>query len=411
MNTKYKYTFLACCASSVSMSVVSNLPPLLFLTFRQMYGISFSLLGLLVVMNFFTQLIIDLIFSFFSHRFNIPKTVKSIPLFTFAGLVLFALAPVLFPQNVFVGLVIGDIILAASSGLGEALMSPVVAAIPSDNPDRDMSKLHSTYAWGVVAVVILATLYIIAFGAEKWQWLTLLCTIVPIVSGIFFAKAEIPHMETPKKVSGALQLLKNKGVWLCFFAIFLGGSTECTMAQWASSYLENALSIPKVWGDIFGVAMFAAMLGIGRTMYAKHGTNITKVLFLGAVGATTCYFIAAVTDIHVLGLFACAFTGFCTSMLWPGTLIVASDRFPDGGVFIFALMAAGGDFGASVGPQLVGLITDFAISSQNIISLANNIGISPEQIGMKLGMLVGMFFPLALIPATYCIWKKQNAKS
>ncbi len=408
MNPKYKYTKLACCTSAVSMSVVGNLPPLLFLTFRQMYGISFSLLGLLVVMNFFTQLIIDLIFSFFSHRFNIAKTVKSIPLFTFSGLILFALAPLLFPQNVYVGLVIGNIIFSAASGLGEALMSPVIAAIPADNPDREMSKLHSTYAWGTVVVIIAATLYIITLGIEKWQWLILLSTIVPIVSGIFFAKSEIPKMETPQKVSGAFHLLKNKGVWLCVFGIFLGGSAECTMAQWASSYLENALSIPKVWGDIFGVAMFAVMLGIGRTLYTKRGKNITRVLFLGAIGATACYLIAAVTDIHVLGLFACAFTGFCTSMLWPGSLIVASDRFPAGGVFIFALMAAGGDLGASVGPQLVGVVTDIAIANQRIISLAGNIGISPEQLGMKLGMLVGMLFPLALIPTTYLIWKKAH---
>ena len=98
----------------------------------------------------------------------------------------------MFPQNVYIGLVIGNIIFSASSGLGEALMSPVIAAIPAENPDREMSKLHSTYAWGTVVVIIVATLYIITLGIEKWQWLILSSTIVPIVSGIFFSKSEIP---------------------------------------------------------------------------------------------------------------------------------------------------------------------------------------------------------------------------
>ena len=82
-------------------------------------------------------------------------------------------------------------------------------------------------------------------------------------------------------------------------------------------------------------------------------------------------------------------------MLWPGNLIVASERYPSGGVFIYALMAAGGDLGASVGPQLVGIVTDFAIENQKTVALASNLNLSPEQLGMKLGLLVGMLFPLA----------------
>ena len=85
------------------MSVMGNLPPLLFLTFRSLYDISFSLLGLLVLVNFCTQLAVDLIFSFFSHKFNIPMTVKITPVLTLAGLLLYVLAPILFPANVYHG--------------------------------------------------------------------------------------------------------------------------------------------------------------------------------------------------------------------------------------------------------------------------------------------------------------------
>ena len=180
------------------------------------------------------------------------------------------------------------------------------------------------------------------------------------------------------------------------------------MAQWCSGYLERALEIPKVWGDILGVALFSVMLGTGRTLYAKIGKNITKVLFLCMCGATLCYLLAAVSPFPVLGLFACAFTGFCVSMLWPGSLIVASDRFPQGGVVIFALMAAGGDFGASVGPQLVGVVTDFAMANDSLVAFAQSMSIMPEQLGMKLGILVGMLFPLVGIPVTLALWKGEN---
>jgi MFS family permease len=182
------------------------------------------------------------------------------------------------------------------------------------------------------------------------------------------------------------------------------------MAQWSSGYLEKALGIPKVWGDLLGVAAFAVMLGLGRSLYAKIGRNIEKVLVLGAVGATLCYLVAAVSPLAWVGLVACALTGFCVSMLWPGNLIVASDKFPQAGVFIYAIMAAGGDLGASVGPQLVGIIADAAIASPFAVSLAESLSVTAEQFGMKLGMLCGMLFPLVGI-FVYLRLLKQKRKA
>ena len=392
-----------CYASNISMSVVGNLSPLLFLTFHELYGISYSLLGLLVLVNFCTQLGVDLLFSFFSHKFNIPLAVKCAPFLTMAGLLIYALSPVIFPGAVYVGLVIGTVLFSMASGFCEVLISPVIAALPSDDPDRDMSKLHSIYAWGVVGVAVISTLFLYFCGRDNWQWLPVIFLVIPIAAVIFFSKAKLPKMETPEKASGAVKFLKNGGVWLCVFGIFLGGSAEVTMAQWASSYIEEALALPKIWGDIFGVAVFAVALGLGRSLYAKFGKNISNALFWGAIGATVCYLVAAISPFPVVGLIACALTGFCVSMMWPGSLIVASDRYPQGGVMIFALMAAGGDFGASMGPQMVGVVTDAAIKNETLLSMAKSLGLTAEQFGMKLGMIVGMLFPLIaiIVYATY----------
>ena len=390
----FKRVKYACYTTNLSMSVVANLSPVLFLTFHQVYGISFTLLGLLVLVNFFTQLAVDLLLSFFSHKCNIPMAVKMTPVLCACGLLTYALWPFLFPESVYAGLVVGTVIFAASGGLAEVLISPVIAAIPAENPDHEMSKLHSVYAWGVVGVILTATLFLLAFGQESWQNLALLLTLIPLISAFLFAGAKLPRLETPERVSGALSLLKNKQVWLCVSAIFFGGAAECTMAQWCSGYLEQAVGIPKVWGDIFGVAVFSVMLGLGRTLYSKCGKNPERVLLLGGMGAAVCYLVAALSTIPLIGLLACAFTGFCVSMLWPGSLIVASSRVPAGGVFIYALMAAGGDMGAAVVPQLVGIITDSTAASPTLASFAVEWGMSPEQLGMKLGMLLGMLFPL-----------------
>lgn len=410
MDHSFKRLKNACYTTNVSMSVVANLSPLLFLTFRSLYGISFSSLGLLVLINFCTQLFIDLVFSFFSHKFNLSLTVKLTPVLTTLGLLVYALSPVLFAGNVFIGLVLGTVLFASAGGLAEVLISPVIAAIPSEHPEREMSKLHSIYAWGVVGVVVVSTLFLLLFGKENWPWLAAMWMCVPILSAVLFSGAKIPKLDIGEKASNTFSLLFKKTFLLCFFCIFLGGASEAIMSQWSSSYLEKALNIPKIWGDVFGVAMFAVMLGLGRTLYAKRGKNITTVLLASAASATVCYAVAAISNLPVLGLIACGLTGLCTAMLWPGNLIVASSRFPAGGVVLFALMAAGGDLGSAVGPQLVGLVTDGVLKDTALLQMAADWGLTAEQAGMKAGLLAATCFPAILTLLAWISWRVEKKR-
>ena len=408
---KYKILKAACYTSSLTMSVVGNLSPILFITFNSLYGISYSLLGLLVLINFVTQLGIDLAFSFFSHKFNIPMAVKLIPIIAITGLLIYALFPLIFSGYEYLGLSVGTVIFSAAAGLGEVLISPVIATIPAEDPDREMSKLHSVYAWGVVGVIPVATLFLLCFGNKYWFVLPLIFALIPLVSAILYAKTKIPKMDTPEKATGALSFFKSKTLWLCVLTIFFGGASELTMAQWCSGFLEKSLGIPKIWGDIFGVALFGLMLALGRTLYAKHGKSIERVLVFSFLGAFICYILAVITPFPFIGLIACAFTGFCVAMLWPGTLVVAADYFTKSGVFIYALMAAGGDLGASVGPQLVGVITDFTISNKSLSAIASGLAVTTEQLGLKIGILIAAVFPLSGLLLAIRIYKRKRERA
>ncbi|MBQ9729813.1 MAG: MFS transporter [Clostridia bacterium] len=406
MSANEKRVRMGCYITNVTMSIVAHLSPILFIPFRNLYGFSYSLLGALVLINFVTQFCVDWIFSFFSHKFNITLAVKSTPVIASVGFVLYALAPVLFPSVPYLGIALGTLVFSAASGLNEVLISPVIAALPADNPEREMSKLHSTYAWGVVAFVVFATLFLFLVGEENWQFLVVAVLVVPVVAALVFARAELPEMEKPERASNILPLLKSKGLWVCVFAMFVGGATEVTMAQWSSSYLERALGLDKVIGDVLGVALFATSLGLGRTLYASRGKNVEKVLLLGGIGAACCYAIAVFTNVSWLGLAACALTGFCVSMLWPGTLVVASSRV-SGSVFVFAMMAAGGDLGASVAPQLVGAITD-VVSASALPAWASELGLTSETLGMKCGLAVGLLCALLSVAVYAYVYKTRK---
>lgn len=390
---QYRFMKYACFTVNLSMSVIATLSPILFLTFRELYGITFSMLGGLVVINFMVQLGMDLLLSFYSHKFSIPKLIRSIPILTAVGLLIYTLTPLVLPNAVYAGLVVGTLIFSASSGLAEALISPLFAALPSENPEREMTKLHSIYAWGVVLVTVVSTLLLFLPGRENWQWIPVIWCLIPLASCILFTKASFPPMETPEKASAVVSLLRSKGFLLCLLAIILGGPSECIMSQWSSSYLEYTLQIPKVWGDVLGVAVFAMMLGLGRTLYAKYGKNITLMLSLCAGSSVVCYLVAALVNIPAVGLAACALCGLTTSILWPCSLSVAAERFPTGGVAMFALMAAGGDFGAALGNQVMGSVTDLVAQAPWTAALSSQWQLTAEQLGMRIGLLICTVFP------------------
>ncbi len=391
----YKRTKHTCYFTYLAMSSVFSLPPLLFATFREMYGISYTLLGTLVLVNFCTQLGIDLIFSFFSKYFNIHKTIRLMPLVTAAGLCTYALIPMLFPQYAYVGLIVGTVLFSVAAGLGEVLISPTVAALPSDTPEKDMSILHSLYGYGFVGVVLISTLFLKLVGSQYWMYLTFLWAALPVIASILLMTAKLPDMNMEhSETNAAKSKHRTKSILLCMACIFLGACAENTMSNWISVYTENVLHMPKVLGDIFGMSLFAILLALTRTAYAKFGRNISKVLMMSMIGAIVCYFTVAISPYAILSLVACVAVGICSSMLWPGTLILMEEKVPAVGVAAYALMAAGGDFGASFAPQTLGIIVDKISVTELATKLGNTWSLTPEQVGFKVGMLIASIFPI-----------------
>ena len=408
-----KMTRFACHSSYFTMSSVFCLPPLLFVTFHQMYGVSYTLLGTLVLVNFFTQLIVDLIFSFFSDRFDIPRAIRIMPLLTALGLGLYAVGPMLCPQAAYGFFLGGTVIFSVSAGLSEVLLSPIIAAIPSDRPEREMSLLHSLYAFGVLFVVLVSTLVLRLIGNENWMYLTLFWAVLPILSAVLFMLSPIPNMGGHAGDRGERAGKKTVGLALCVACIFFGSCAENGMSNWISGFMEQALHIDKTLGDILGVAMFAVLLGAVRIWYARWGKNIVKVLLTGMAASVVCYLVAGLAGGTVLPLMACALVGLVSGLLWPGTLILMEEKLPGMGVAAYALMAAGGDMGAAFAPQLIGLVADKVAAYADRTGLALERGLTPDQLGMKAGMLLNSVFPFIGIFVVLAItryFRKEKAQ-
>ena len=391
----YKLTRLACYSTYLTTASIFCVPPILFVTLREMYDISYTLLGTLVLINFITQLTIDLIFTFFAKHFSPKWMTRLMPLLTSLGLFLYAFIPSVVPQYAYVGLVVGTVVFSVSAGLSEVLLSPTIAALPSENPQRDMSLLHSLYAFGVLFAVVFSTLFLKFFGHENWIALMYTLALFPILSAVLFMCAPMPDMSGEDSKTTLIGVKERTiALALCVGCIFMGSCAENLMSAWISSFMENAIGIDKTLGDILGVAVFAILLGLARVLYARFGKKITPVLFFGMGLCALCYLVIGLSNNVVVSFVACILVGFFSSMLWPGTLILMEENIKNPGVTAFALLACGGDLGASVAPQLMGIVIDTVSLSKFAETIAPTLGITTEQLGMRAGMLINTIFPL-----------------
>ena len=70
------------------------------------------------------------------------------------------------------------------------------------------------------------------------------------------------------------------------------------------------------------------------------------------------------------------------------------EKIPSAGVAAYALMAAGGDLGASVAPQALGIAVDKISLTEWAGTFGASLSLTPEQVGFKAGMLMAAIFPV-----------------
>ena len=353
----YNHTVAACSISYAIQAIVNNYAPLLFVTYNRVYDIPLSKIALLITLNFFTQLIIDLLSVFLTDKIGYRNLIMSAHLFAVIGFWGLAFLPEIIDP--FTGLTISVIIYGIGGGLLEVLISPVVEAGPSDEKSSVMSFLHSFYSWGQLLVVLLSTLFFLVFGIENRVYLTVFWTLLPIANMVYFYFVPICTLEDNEKGLPLSELFKNKVFYLMIILMICSGACELGMSQWASAFAEAGLKVSKAVGDILGPCMFALFMGVSRMFYSVKGNKLEleKYTLFSAVLCLLGYLLSSLSANSILALSGCAICGFSVGVMWPGTYVLAHKKIPKGGTPLFALLALAGDIGCTSGPTFIGYVS------------------------------------------------------
>lgn len=385
----YQKTKIACYLGFITQAIAANFTPLLFLKFHSDYHVSLGKIALISTCFFFTQLLVDLFCAKFVDKIGCRVCIVTSAVCSAAGLAGLALLPDMLP-NPYAGILVSAIIYATGSGLIEVLCSPIVEACPFENKEATMSLLHSFYCWGAVGTIVVSTLFFTIFGMDNWKWLALLWALVPAVNIYNFATCPIEYLVDDGEGMRIGELFHIPLFWLAICLMVCSGASELAMAQWASAYAEAALGLSKSAGDLAGPCMFAVTMGISRVIFGRHGDrmNLTRFMTGSGILCVICYLLASLSENPLLGLIGCIVCGFSVGIMWPGTISISAKAFPAGGTAMFALLAMAGDLGGSIGPGIVGQVTQYA---------GDNI---------RAGMGIGLIFSIILLLALFAISRK-----
>ena len=392
LRQNYKYTFYTSYAGYFVQAIINNFLPLLFLTFQKDFSLSYDKISLLIIINFGVQLVVDMLSASFIDRIGYRASAVLAHVFAFAGLFSLGFLPFIMPP--YTGIILSIIIYATGSGLIEVIISPLVEACPSQSKSGSMSLLHSFYCWGQMSVVLLSTVFFTLYGVDKWRYLALLWSLIPLINGILFSLVPIPHTLSNGEGMSIRELFSSKLFYVFALIMLCSGASEIAMSQWASAFAESGLKISKTAGDLLGPCLFAVLMGSARVLYSRLSEKIslTKMMTASAVLCIFSYLTAGLSPIPVISLFGCALCGLSVGIMWPGTFSLAAEKIPAGGTAMFAFLALFGDMGCSVGPGCVG----------KAITLFGG--------DMNKGMLLGTAFP-ALLISGLLLMKKHRTPS
>lgn len=396
----YRRTLTACNLAGFIQSAAMNLSPFLFVPLMFLYGLSYTQIGTLVLINFVAQFVADVYFGWPVNKYGYKPFCIASQLAIAVGLILFGCAPWIAPDDPYIVFVIATIIFSGAAGLLEVLLSPIAKSVPSDKSEANFMMMHTAFAGGIFAAALVTSLLLKLLGNDLWQYVVFLWALLPLYNTIGFIRSPMPDIVPPEKRMKFLPMLRNPVFIVAFFAIFFGAATELLIVQWGSSYLERGLGLSKTIGDVVGLCLFAAMLALARLLYVKWGDrlNMNDLMIWGSVACAALYVVVALAPSAWLVLLAFALIGFASSMLWTGTLIVAADKLPNTGALIFALLAGGGDLGTAAVGQIVGWLSDFF--SAHAPATAN-----AEQFGLRAAMAVAISVPVLSL-VTQLILKK-----
>ncbi|MDX2226682.1 MAG: MFS transporter, partial [Verrucomicrobiae bacterium] len=345
-----------CYAAMMALSIGINLLPVFLTTLSVHFGgpsgLTHEALGRIGAVLFAGLTAGILLTGPLADRFGTKPFALMGNLLTCLSLVACALAPS------YATLLAACFCVGLGAGILDMVLSPVVAALEPERRSAAMNLLHSFYCLGAAATILIG-MVALAFHMS-WTAVCLVLAPFPLVVALLMGLLPFPpHVQEGHSRVRLRDLMRVRWFVLCLVAIALGGATELGMAQWLPAYAETILGYGKGTAAL-GLLLFSLAMALGRIVIglASHRLSPVTLMFACCASSVVLFLAASFSPLPWLAYTCCILAGFAGSALWPTTLALAADRYPQGGATMFGALAALGNAGGIVMPWLVGSVAD-----------------------------------------------------
>lgn len=213
---------------------------------------------------------------------------------------------------------------------------------------------------------------------ENWRYLCFIFGLVPLFNAFYFCFIPINVEANDEKGLSFGKLFSSKGFIIMLVLMVSAGASEQAMSQWSSAFAETGLKVSKSMGDLLGPCLFGILMGTARVLYTKlsHKISLKKFMLSSGLLCVISYCLAVFSPLPTISLLGCGLCGLSVGIMWPGTVSLAAENFPQGGTKMYAILALFGDAGCISGPALVGMLSG---------------------LGLKTGLLAAVVFPIVML--------------
>lgn len=373
-----------CYGAMMCLAIAVNLPPVYLSTFRETFGgkvgLSSEQLGRIPAFVFGSLTLGILISGPLADRWGAKLFAILGLVLTCAGLGYMGVA------GSYEALLASGCVMGLGSGILDMVLSPIVCALRPDRRASAMNLLHSFYCMGAICTVLIGScaLYL------NIHWRTVCFALIVFPAGVlaYFVRMKVPPLvEERSQRESVMTLLKHPYLLAALMAILLGGATEQGLSQWLPWFAESSMGYSKASGGMALSGFLVAMV-LGRILAAMIGHRVgpIRLMLISCILSVFLFIVGCFCPYSSVALSACIAVGFTGSCLWPTMLGVAANRFPRGGVSMFALLATFGNAGCFIMPWLVGVVAGAS--------------------SLSLGLATVVFCPALMVPVL--IWMRTQ---
>jgi fucose permease len=308
--------------------------------------------NLFFVMNL-AMLGISVVFGPVVDRFGYRVFLASSALLVAFSFLLFTLAPTY------------SLLVAAAFllGLGGGGLNGGSNALTSDlNPESRSAALNLLgifFGFGALLIPFLIGTLLGRIGLEAILVIAAFLSLIPF---LFFLGLRFPAAKQAQgfPLRRAARVIGNPLLWLCGFLLFFQSGNEFTVGGWVSTYLNenfrfSAMSASLVLAGFWGAMMVGRLFVSG--ILVRKTKNETLILASAILALSGTLLLAAATS-GLAASVGVVLTGFGFAAIFPTTLAIAGEAFPDltGTAFSVIFMVA--LTGGMIAPWLAGRVAN-----------------------------------------------------